>query len=261
MVMVFIVSVAIVYGKISTLLFIGLVGSIMTYEIDKNFFKVSKRSTNYVLSQCIFWIPFVFINFVSKSEKALCTASYMCIVMNLLMVIYLFRSKMQGGLIETIGNRTPYLSGFFALLPLLSLSYLMHFPNWRLILLLLLIVNFGMDSGAWFFGKSFGRHKLWPLISPNKTIEGLIGGMFISGLLGHLFWVYFVKNNSVWIFAMFAILGFMSQVGDLVQSKLKRQYNIKDSSSLIPGHGGVYDRIDSLVFVLPFFAATVDYYY
>ena len=118
-----------------------------------------------------------------------------------------------------------------------------------------------MDTGAWFFGKMFGKHKLWPKISPNKTVEGLVGGMAISGVLGHLFWFKFIDDSVMWIFVPFAILGFLSQLGDLVQSKFKRQFKIKDSSSLIPGHGGMYDRIDSLVFVLPFFAIVMNYYY
>jgi phosphatidate cytidylyltransferase len=144
---------------------------------------------------------------------------------------------------------------------MISLVYIINFQSWQLVILLLLVVNFGMDSGAWFFGKSFGKHKLWPAVSPNKTIEGLLGGMLTSGLCGYGMYLLVFDKKNYWTIIIFSLLGLLSQIGDLVQSKLKRQYGIKDSSSLIPGHGGVYDRIDSLVFVLPFFVVTLYYYY
>ncbi len=116
-----------------------------------------------------------------------------------------------------------------------------------------------MDTGAWFFGKNFGKNKLWPAVSPKKTVEGLIGGMIVAAVCSTVFW-----NAAFpvfhWYYALiFAFCGLISQVGDLVQSKLKREFEIKDSSNLIPGHGGVYDRIDSLIFLSPFFVIVVKY--
>jgi phosphatidate cytidylyltransferase len=137
----------------------------------------------------------------------------------------------------------------------------MHFEvvDWRQVLVLLFVVTFGMDTGAWFFGKNFGKRKLWPEVSPNKTVEGLFGGMFTSALLGGVFWYIFFSDLSLIVIFIFALCGAISQVGDLIQSKIKREYAIKDSSALIPGHGGVYDRIDSLIFLSPFFIIVVRY--
>src|SRR5690606_12695790 len=131
-------------------------------------------------------------------------------------------------------------------------------PQWQEVIIVLLFVNFGMDSFAWFFGKNFGKHKLWPKVSPKKTVEGLLGGVISTGILGSILWRLFFNETSVMLFFVFCLLGLIAQVGDLVQSKIKRQFEIKDSSTLIPGHGGVYDRIDSLLFLAPFYATALD---
>ncbi len=110
-----------------------------------------------------------------------------------------------------------------------------------------------MDAGAWLSGTLFGKTKLWVAVSPKKTVEGLIGGMIISALLGTTYWSIAQGKPTILLAILFLALALLSQLGDLVQSKIKRQVGIKDSSSLIPGHGGVYDRIDSLVFVTPFY--------
>ncbi len=98
------------------------------------------------------------------------------------------------------------------------------------------------------------KHKLWEAVSPKKTIEGLVGGVFFSVLFTSIFWNQFVEEVTPVTVAFFIFLALCAQVGDLAQSKLKRQFEIKDSSSLIPGHGGVYDRVDSLLFVSPLYA-------
>ena len=110
-------------------------------------------------------------------------------------------------------------------------------------------------------GQKFGKHKLWPKVSPKKTWEGLIGGIITSVILTSVYWYFFIGKVSPSLVILFSILAGCSQVGDLVQSKMKRQFDIKDSSSLIPGHGGVYDRIDSLLFVAPLFALVLMKFY
>src|SRR5690606_8477736 len=117
-----------------------------------------------------------------------------------------------------------------------------------------MILNFMVDTAAYFSGKKFGKHKLWEAVSPKKTVEGLIGGVFFSVLFTSIYWNYFIEEITVFSIIFFIIIALSSQVGDLAQSKLKRQFEIKDSSSLIPGHGGVYDRVDSLMFVAPLYA-------
>lgn len=108
------------------------------------------------------------------------------------------------------------------------------------------------DTAAMFFGSNFGRHKLAPSVSPHKTIEGFIGGfigVFVVALLFKLFWLKEVA--VVHFLALSILIGLFGQLGDLVESLWKRSIGIKDSSSIIPGHGGVLDRFDSLLFASP----------
>lgn len=111
------------------------------------------------------------------------------------------------------------------------------------------------DVGCYYFGRKFGKHKLAPVISPNKTIEGSIGGA-ICALVGGFIIAYFIKLP--WYHALIAgllVTGF-AQIGDLCESLLKRDAGVKDSGNLLPGHGGFLDRTDSYVFTIP-----VIYYY
>jgi len=119
------------------------------------------------------------------------------------------------------------------------------------------LVTWATDTGAYLFGVAFGRHKLMPRISPKKTIEGGVGGLLAAGLVGWL-----CARSLLPIVTPLAGLllglttGLVAQLGDLVESMLKRDVGIKDSAELIPGHGGVLDRFDSMLFTVP-----VLYYY
>lgn len=119
--------------------------------------------------------------------------------------------------------------------------------------LLLLCCIWGSDAGAYFVGRSFGKNKLWPAISPNKTVEGALGGVLISVVISVVFALFvpdlLTIGRALLIGISCAVLG---QLGDLVQSAYKRVYGIKDSGSLLPGHGGILDRCDSWIIVFPF---------
>jgi phosphatidate cytidylyltransferase len=106
------------------------------------------------------------------------------------------------------------------------------------------------DTGAYFVGKAFGKHKLAPRLSPGKTIEGSLGGLGAALLTGALFglWIHLPLRDGL---AVGFIAGTMGQVGDLFESGLKREIGLKDFGSIMPGHGGALDRFDSLLFVAP----------
>ncbi|WP_410510854.1 phosphatidate cytidylyltransferase [Paenibacillus sp. BR2-3] len=118
---------------------------------------------------------------------------------------------------------------------------------------LLLSCIWGSDAGAYFVGRRFGKNKLWPAISPNKTVEGAVGGVIISMVISVIFAIIvpdlLTVGRALLIGLSCACLG---QLGDLVQSAYKRVYGIKDSGSLLPGHGGILDRCDSWIIVFPF---------
>ena len=127
----------------------------------------------------------------------------------------------------------------------------------RLVLILLIMVWLA-DSGAYFSGRYFGRRKLAPVVSPGKTWEGVYGGLLASVLFaGAIAWLLLDAGLSWTVRFMLATLLAMmfSIVGDLLVSLFKRQSGIKDSGSIIPGHGGIFDRIDSLVAAAPLFLA------
>ena len=115
-----------------------------------------------------------------------------------------------------------------------------------------LVIIWTTDSGAYFTGKKFGKRKLWPEISPNKTIEGFIGGIATAIIFALIFqWVSPISSSYVTLIVVTILASIFGQIGDLVESALKRHYNVKDSGNILPGHGGILDRFDSLLFVLP----------
>lgn len=115
-----------------------------------------------------------------------------------------------------------------------------------------LMVVWTTDSGAYFTGRKFGKRKLWPEISPNKTIEGFFGGI-IWAIAAALIYNYFVDLGTplLLLIAVTIAASIFGQMGDLVESALKRHFNVKDSGTILPGHGGMLDRFDSILFVMP----------
>lgn len=107
------------------------------------------------------------------------------------------------------------------------------------------------DTFAYLIGKGFGHYPLAPKVSPNKTIEGSIGGLLGCFIVGLIFWFWMGEFSFLHTIIISLIVGVVGQIGDLFESSLKRSAGIKDSGSLIPGHGGILDRSDSLIFVLP----------
>lgn len=116
----------------------------------------------------------------------------------------------------------------------------------------ILFVIWTTDSGAYMIGRKLGRHKLAPQISPNKTWEGSIGGTVVAVIVGTIWVWFFPQTYSLPVMILLTILfSICGQMGDLVESSLKRFYGVKDSGKILPGHGGILDRFDSLLFVLP----------
>ena len=140
-----------------------------------------------------------------------------------------------------------YVSGFFyALLPALALLWIRERDASGFALLIwTFVVTWATDIGAYFAGRRFGRRKLAPTISPNKTVEGLVGGVIAAALFGGLWaWSNGLGHSLFFLAPIFAIL---AQGGDLFESGMKRRAGVKDSGNFLPGHGGLLDRLDGLV--------------
>jgi len=152
-------------------------------------------------------------------------------------------------------------AGTLAIVPAWAAMVMIHAgePNGARWLLTALMIVWAADSGAYFAGRALGRHKLAPRISPNKTWEGLFGGLVAGLLIALAFggwasdWQYSLAGTGA-LLLVTTVAVFASVLGDLFESLLKRHAGAKDSGSIIPGHGGVLDRIDGVLAALPVFA-------
>ena len=164
--------------------------------------------------------------------------------------------------------RGPWLRGLFgivilaaawlAIVVIRSLLINVDYTLGAWMLLLMLVIIWGADVGAYFAGKTWGKTKLAPVVSPNKTWEGAFGGLVLAVAVG-IGVASLLSLELDWLkFTVFVIvMVVLSVFGDLFESMLKRQANIKDSSNILPGHGGLLDRLDSTLSVAPFFVAGV----
>ena len=142
-------------------------------------------------------------------------------------------------------------------------------------ILLILCFAWGGDTSAYFAGRAFGRHKLAPIVSPHKTVEGAIGGVigsmlagvlvtFVYGMLSgrlQMFTVNITPRHYLIILGLGAVASVLGILGDLFASAVKRQVGIKDYGTIFPGHGGILDRFDSVMFIAPFVSIAVRYFF
>jgi phosphatidate cytidylyltransferase len=150
----------------------------------------------------------------------------------------------------------------YIVLPAFCLMVLNQSPN-RIFLLFLLCAVWSFDSGAYFVGKKWGKHKLAPKISPKKSWEGVVGGFVCVFLMLYFLFTFFefsLQNSFLLILSIIICLS--ATAGDLFESWLKRQAAVKDAGSLLPGHGGVLDRIDSILGAAPvWYLFSIKYFY
>lgn len=154
---------------------------------------------------------------------------------------------------------TLFITGFMTSLMLIRYNFD------RISVVLPFVIAWLTDTGGYFAGGMFGKHKLAPKISPKKTIEGAVGGVLLAMIGGIAYaWVmngYTTDLGSALIFAVIGIVGsIISQVGDLIASAIKRDCGKKDYGSILPGHGGILDRFDSVLFVSPFIYFALTYF-
>lgn len=149
------------------------------------------------------------------------------------------------------GMAWPIIGLFWLALPCLSLMWLLMSGHGTLMILWLFISVWSCDTGAFFVGRGIGGPKLAPEISPKKTWAGLLGGMLAAAGVSSLV-AFFTGFGSISFFCFLgAVLALISQCGDLAESGVKRRFKVKDSGTLIPGHGGILDRVDGLLFAAP----------
>ncbi|WP_241749229.1 phosphatidate cytidylyltransferase [Rufibacter sediminis] len=177
-------------------------------------------------------------------------------VMLLALVAELYRKKEQ-----PFTNVALTLVGvFYIAAPFTLLHVLAFLPDrysWQIILGVMFLI-WSSDTGAYAAGKSFGKNKLFPRISPGKTWEGWVGGVLLSLLVAWILSLYFQDLALEHWLGVAVLVSVFGVLGDLVESMLKRSLDVKDSGTLIPGHGGILDRFDSLILVVPFLVAFLE---
>lgn len=178
------------------------------------------------------------------------------LVVSIKCILFLFYDKFQK--IST-SSKYLYLLGYI-ILPFIfitKISFGIKDYNPKIIIGLFILI-WTNDTFAYIVGKSIGKNKLYEKISPKKTIEGFIGGIIFAILAGYLISKYYIKaspqfsDKSIMIWTSIAlIVGVVGTIGDLIESKFKRIAGVKDSGKIMPGHGGILDRLDSVIFVAP----------
>ena len=172
-------------------------------------------------------------------------------------ILFLFNDKIQK---ISISSKYLYLLGYI-ILPFIfitKISFGVKDYNPKIIIGLFILI-WTNDTFAYIVGKSIGKNKLFEIISPKKTIEGFFGGVIFAIFAGYLISKYYIKatsefsDKSILIWTIIAVIvGVMGTIGDLIESKFKRIAGVKDSGKIMPGHGGILDRLDSVIFVAPF---------
>jgi len=177
------------------------------------------------------------------------------VLMSILFIeaILVFRLKRQ---ISFARIMTTLFGGTLIPLMLSSLVSLKTLPEGRLLVLLPVISAFLTDAGAYFTGKFLGKRRAFPLVSPKKTVEGCIGGLVVGiasmVVYGAILVLTTFHGIVFWALILYGLIGgVLTELGDLAFSLVKREYNIKDYGRLLPGHGGMLDRFDSMVFTAP----------
>lgn len=200
-----------------------------------------------VLLAAVLYAFFVYLPLDALSGLLLAGAT---LIVSVKCLLFLFAQNMNP---IDVQSKYVYLTGYI-ILPIILLVHIPFqsgFYRPQIILSLFLII-WANDTFAYLVGKFAGRNKLFPRISPKKTVEGFIGGLGFALLTGSLIAWYLVKE-PLWIWLITATLVSISgTLGDLVESKFKRLAQVKDSGNIMPGHGGILDRLDSIIFAAPF---------
>lgn len=236
----------VIYGNLPFVLLMYLMATVGLYELLK-MHKIGPASFPAVIAFIVLWVMLVPSAYMPTLEEWNISKGNVFALGMIVLLMYTVTTK----------NRFTFdLVGFVAISLIyvgMGFYYIAETREIGLVyVFFVLFTLWATDSGAYFVGRSLGENKLWPEISPNKTVEGAIGGICSALVVGLIF--YFLTNidlSFAKILIMSIIIAVFGQMGDLVQSAFKRFYGVKDSGTILPGHGGILDRSDSWIFVFP----------
>jgi len=237
----------VIYGSISFLILVTLAALICLYE----FYSISLTEVSifhealivaYILTPL--WLLLLYTGYPEYL--------WMIATLNLMIMagIVVIRFRDQTGILDIVTRQT---LGFLYIPGLVGFMLLIHqFENGHKWIYVTFMMVFACDTGGYFIGKQFGKHALCPAVSPKKTIEGFLGGLFLCVLTCLFFAILLhLPISMAHMIGLSTVVGIVAPLGDLFESAFKRVSNIKDSGNLLPGHGGLLDRIDALLFSGP----------
>ena len=227
----------------SLLFIVSLAGLMEFYEMTGSELSRFVRYSNYFLTLLLYLL---------FTMKQLLFAPVIIVLWALVpMTFYMLnRPSPDKGWTADIGRAI--LGPIYIGLPLAMLIMIDMRPEGKIWIFFLLSVIFANDTGAFYLGRLFGKHKLYEVVSPNKTWEGAVGGLISSFIVSMVFLnISNVHVLDLNILILVFALSLTAQIGDLVESMLKRNHGIKDSGKILPGHGGILDRVDGLLFSIP----------
>ena len=207
----------------------------------------------YILFTVIYFI-FGYWQLVMNSTKGLDEATQILQVITIFVLLFLIKDLFSEKTIPLFSSKrfiltTFYISSAFVFLVLIANYYPEYNPNILLGCFILVWVN---DTFAYLVGSRFGKQKLFPSISPKKTVEGFLGGLLFACISSYFIAEYTNTLTFTYWLILSVIVSVFGTVGDLIESKFKRQAKVKDSGVIMPGHGGLLDRFDSIIFAAPF---------
>lgn len=194
----------------------------------------------------VVYLVFYKLNFSRTNDQLLLAAT---LLVSIKCIFFLFDFKKYG--IDTL-SKYIYLIGYilFPFIIITKIPFGINGYNPKIIISIFILI-WCNDTFAFIVGKSIGKYKLFERISPKKTVEGFIGGLLFCVIAGFLISEYYIEGaRDIWIIIAI-IVGVFGTIGDLIESKFKRVAGVKDSGTIMPGHGGVLDRLDSIIFVTP----------
>jgi phosphatidate cytidylyltransferase len=202
----------------------------------------------------ILYLGFAYWKIIADSVKGIDETAQILLVITIFVQLILIKDLFSEKTIPLFSSKrfiitTFYLSSGFVFLVCIA-NFKQNFTP--LLLLGSFILVWINDTFAYIVGKNFGKQKLFPSVSPKKTVEGFLGGLFFACIASYFIW-YFTDLLSFtnWLI-LSIIVSVFGTLGDLIESKFKRQANVKDSGVIMPGHGGLLDRLDSIIFAAPF---------
>lgn len=206
-----------------------------------------------------YWLYFLFVGLLAIFHLFTIPWYVTIILLTLTIITQLFLVKdlITIRIIPMFEKRKYRTSIFFLITSIIFLTLIPFYDDTynRIMIAGPLFLIWTNDTFAYLIGKNFGKHKLLERISPKKTIEGFIGGFAFTLVAGYLIAIFSdILSVGVWLIISI-IMSIFGTLGDLIQSKFKRQAGVKDSGTIMPGHGGVFDRLDSIIFASPFLYA------